>query len=232
MIGSKYHGIHMKRFRDIPEAQGNIGESLPDDWKRVGSQFTACEDPMFPVDKAVVRAIRELDPDFVPLWVYTEHESPTGGRVVRCHHAIAWRLRDPHKKHQDRQILWPVTPGSVNYGMSGYPVFVEKILEGAAGLPVAGFKALSWEDHEDIRFGIWWQKHQMPSTPEQEAADAAAADEARQERENQRICDEVKYRFEHEAKGVGRHLDQIGSADIQAWGAPREQTKPFVEVHK
>jgi hypothetical protein len=232
-VKTKYHGISQLSPRPISEYAG-VDNSAPDEpaeWRRVGSQFTACEDPMFPVDKSIVRAIRELDPDFVPLWVYTEHVSPSGGRAVRCHHAIAWRLRDPHKKHQERQILWPCSPGAVNYGMGGYPMYVEQILQGESDAPVAKFKPLSWQDYEAIRYGIWWQRNEMPSTPEQEAAQAIAAEEARKAREEKRIMDEIEYRFDHESKGVGRHLDQIGSADIKAWGAPREDKKPFVEVH-
>lgn len=229
-----FRGISMKSPRPISEYahQDAYASALSHEWRRIGAQFTACEDPMFPIDRDIVRAIRELDPDFVPLWVYTEHESEGGARVVRCHHAIAWRLKRPGKKHQDRQVLWPVTPGSINYGMGGYPLYVEQILEGEPGQPTAEFMPLSWRDYTRIKFGIWWQRNEMPLTPEQEAAQIVAAEQARKERAEAEFMKELDYRFDHESKGVGRHLDQLGSADIQAWGAPREQAKPFVEVHQ
>lgn len=231
MSSLKYHGISQKAPRPIPE-YAHTGTGTDNSWKRIGAQWSAVEpaDSQYRVDPVVVRAIRSLDPDFVPLWLTTEHESPSGAVVRLVHHAIAWRLKTPHKKHQDRQILWPTTPGAINYGFGGYPVYVEEILHGEDAVPTAGFKALSWDDYDRIKFGIWWQKHEMPLTPEEEARREIQADEERRAKEEKRITDEVNYRFDHESKGVGRHLDQIGSADIKAWGAPKDERKPFVHV--
>lgn len=230
----RWHGVSMRSPQGNIENRGWSKEGAPEPWDRLGSAWSAIEpaDPQYRVNTEVVKAIRRLDPDFVPLWLTTEHRSPSGA-VVRCvHHAIAWRCRDPRKRHQDRQILWPVTRTHVNYGYDGFPMYVEEILQGPASPSGPTFLPLSWFDYERIKRGIWWQRHEMPTTPEEEARQEVERYEARKQKENERIIKELDYRMDHESKGVGRHLDQIGSADIQTWGAPREHNKPFVEVSK
>lgn len=232
MRPGSWHGISLRNPQGNVEAQGLATEEPLEPYERIGSAWSAIEpaDPRYRVDPVLVREIRRLDPDFVPLWLTTEHQSPSGA-IVRCvHHAIAWRIRTPHKRHQERQILWPTSPGAINYGYGGYAIFVEEILQGQETQAGPEFKPLSWEDYKRIKYGIWWQKHEMPSTPEEEAFRAISAAEDAKERAEQKMLDELSYRFDNAAKGVGRHLDQIGSADIQAWGAPREDKKPFVEV--
>lgn len=227
----KYHGVSQKAMRPIPTAQGNVS-GTDEQWTYLGGQWSAIEpaDPSYRVDPVIVKAIREIDRDFVPLWRIMDYRSPNGGVVRAIQHAMAYRIRDPRKRHQERQILWPCNPAAINYGMGGFPVYVEEILEPVSGEPLSGFTPLAWQDYERIKHGIWWQANHMPKTPEEEAAQAERADAERKAKEEKRINDEMSYRFDHESKGVGRHLDQIGTADIQAWGAPREQSKPFVEV--
>lgn len=230
-----YHGVSQKSPRPISE-RANVAHDAPSDhqWRCIGAQWSAIEpaDPQYRVDASVVSAIRKLDPDFVPLWLTSDHVSESGSIVRRVHQAIAWRIRDPHKKHQDRQILWPCSRASVNYGMHGYQVLVEEVLEGAPGEPTPAFKALSWDDHKRIESSLWWQRNEMPSSPEEEARQEIARVEAAKAKEAKRINDEINYRIDTEAEGAARHLEQIGSAEIQAWGAPREQKKPFVEVRQ
>lgn len=231
----RYHGISQRSPRPINEYRHQDSDAASDhQWRRIGAQWAAIEpaDSRYRVDHVIVKAIRRLDPDFVPLWLTTEHESESGA-VVRCvHHAIGWRVRDPHKKHQERRILWPTSRGQINYGMHGYPVLVERIIEGSPGQPAAAFKPLSWDDYRDVEYGIWWQRNEMPVSPEEEARQIVERAEQAKAKEEKRIYDEINYRIDTEAEGAARHLEQIGSAEIQAWGAPREQKKPFVEVRQ
>lgn len=227
------HGVSMRSPQGNLEKRGlNKDAPVAEPWQRIGSAWSAIEpaDPQYRVDRNVVEAIRREDPDFVPLWLTTEHQSPSGA-VVRCvHHAIAWRLKTPHKKHQERRILWPTSKGAINYGFGGYPIYVEEILQGQESPSGPAFKPLSWEDYERIKHGIWYTRNAMPESPEEEARRAVAAYEERKQKENDRIEKELSYRIDHEAAGAMKHLGQLGSDDIQAWGAPRERSKPFVEV--
>jgi hypothetical protein len=182
-VKTKYHGISLKSPRPINEYQGHEGGSadFPAEWVCLGGEWTAIEpaDPSYRVDPVIVKAIREVDPDFVPLWRVMDYKTPEGGHIRCIHHAMAYRVRDPHKRHQERKILWPTNPASINYGYGGFPIYVEEILEPVSGDPLSGFTPLAWQDYERIKHGIWWQKHHMPKTPEEEAAQAVEAEEQR-----------------------------------------------------
>lgn len=110
-----------------------------DSWKRLPTVLSACEDSLYPFDAEVVRAIRaDIDPLFIPIVRYTTYKSQSGAYETWPH--FLWCRAIPVPLAEDRArrvkgVLWPVTPGSVNYGMERWSnvLYFEKALDG--GMP-------------------------------------------------------------------------------------------------
>jgi hypothetical protein len=107
-----------------------------DSWTRLPSVRSACEDSLYPFDREVVAAIRrDIDPLFIPLVRYTTYKSLSGAYETWPHFLWCRAIPVPIAEDKARKVsnvLWPVTPGSVNYGMDRWSnvLYFERALDG------------------------------------------------------------------------------------------------------
>lgn len=197
-------------------------------------QFSAVDSEMYPFDRTVVKAIRrEVDKDFVPLVIRSVYVCDTGGLRHFEHHGIAWRITDPHKKHQKRRILWPTTPGALNYGMEGNALFLEDILRGKDhenNLP-GEFQRIGWDQFHRLKAGKK-AVAEAPSVEEETRQFFAAKDEVKAKAEK-RMSDEIDYRLDHDEHFMKRTFLNTSGPEYDAMGkAPMSlpERKPFIDL--
>lgn len=195
------------------------------DWKLIGWEYSAVESEIHPFDRTVVKAIRrELLPTFVPLIVRSVWESAAGSIHVYEHHALSHMVKVAGGKHQKRRILWPASPGAINWGFhaKGADLVLEMILEGPKRHPSmpGEFRPLSW--------GVFHQLKASMQTRESERHDLAAGQEyveqkqAAQDASNAAARSEIAYRIDHDvAKDIKKVHDDIGKDEYARMGAPR-----------
>lgn len=131
-------------------------------WWFLGSFLSACDDPLYPFDRDVVRAIRtELDPWFVPLVRKTVYQNSAGGERVWTHHVWARVIPDPDESIAVRRIrkpvLWPSSPGATNRAFASYSdrlIFESDIgFVGNSERMPGRFRPIGWAAFKDIKKG-------------------------------------------------------------------------------
>lgn len=211
----------------------NLSAGMPaKNWHLMGWQFSAVESEIYPFDPKVVKAIRVLDPAFVPLSIRSVYGTPTGDVRYFEHHGIAWALDTPRKKHKRRRVLWPTNPGSVNARKSGVSLFLEDILRGEDqdnGLP-GPFKPISWGTYYRIKAALKYNS-EAPSV-EEEIRQLESREQEKKEKEEKRLRDEVNYRIDHNERQLKAALEHDNTPEgIRTLGMARpHEPKPMVFV--
>lgn len=201
-------------------------------WRLVGWQFSAVESEIYPFDAKVVKAIREVDPAFVPIVIRSVYGANTGGFKHFEHHAIAWALSDPRKRHKSRRVLWPTTPGAVNLHKSGATLFLEDIMRGPDmdnGLP-GPFQAIGWGTYHRIKAAVKYNA-EAPSV-EEEIRQLENREETKRLKEEKRLRDEVDYRIDHNERQLKAALEADNTPEgLRTLGMARpHEPKPHVFV--
>lgn len=201
-------------------------------WRALTYQYSAVESEIYPFDPKVIRAIRDLDPAFVPLVVRSIFASPTGSLRQFEHHAIAWRLTTPQKNHKRRRVLWPTNPGSVNAGKGGTALFLEHVLRGddlPSGLP-GPFKPISWGTYYAMNAALKYAK-EAPSVEEEVRQLENREQEAHDKRERALLA-ETEYRIDHDERQLKAALEADNTPDgLRTLGMARPfEPKPHVFV--
>lgn len=218
-----------RQFHHMP-----MGQKTRDDIYQVWFGYSACDSEVYPFDKDVVRAIRRIDPNFVPLVVRKVFAFPSGGHAIYENHVLAHV--DPNPKtasHANRlKVLWPTNPNSVNYGFAGRGwVLWDDEIKGPKipwhpDLPYQ-FEALSWKHLPLIEASHREWKHRVDAM--KEAAQIAEHNAMLQAKAEQKGDEEVAYRVEHDAKYTQRALESLSGPEIEQMGRFRPyESKPFV----
>ena len=188
-----------------------------DVWQFWSETISACGSETYPVDPAVVKAIREFEPDFCPLWVTTVYLSPAGSFKVFGRHAIGIDC----KSHVQEGKHHPVRVWTASYGVNKgrRPILVEELLQNEdeqliPDLKVFGYAPMDWGFYHKARRSWYEQKKKL----EQYASDPDATKEATDYLEAKRTSDakekasmdaEADYRFDFVSNKGRKIRDEI-----------------------
>lgn len=186
-----------------------------DVWQFWAENVSAVGSEMYPWDERVVKAIREFEPDFCPLWVTTTYRSPAGTFEVFGRHAIGIDC----KNHFQEGSHPPVKVWGAAYGVNAgrRPILVESILQDEKvqvipDLKVFGYKPLDWGTYYELKGG-WYAtkkaKDESRNDADKEAADYIRAKEASDAKEKKAMDEEADYRFDFVSNKGKKIRDEI-----------------------
>jgi hypothetical protein len=165
-----------------------------------------------PFDRDIVKAIREeVHPEFVPLAIRRTYRSSNGDVQVLEHHAVAWKIRDPKKQHQQQPVTWPNSPGHVNYGREGSSLFIEDILSGT-DLP-DGRPGPFYPINSGTLMVLKAKKKALEMEPDNPGELARQIIQGQEEAKNKALeaaRAEASYRLDHETAGASASFDDNG----------------------
>jgi hypothetical protein len=188
-----------------------------DVWQFWAETISAVGSETYPVDPAVVKAIREFEPDFCPLWVTTTYRSPAGGFRVFGRHAIGIDCKNHFQEGKHRPMkVWGATYG-VNAGRR--PILVEELIENPdvqiiPDVKVFGYSPMDWGFYHKARRSWYEQKLKR----EQYANDVEAEKEAQaiysarleaDAKAEKSMNDEADYRFDFVSNKGKKIRDEI-----------------------
>lgn len=222
---------------DIDRPTAEVPFIKPSDtWQFVDEHITAVGSECYPWDPAVVAALREIEPDFCPLWVVSVYLSPAKTIHRFGRHAVGIDTKNhiQEGKHQPLRV-WGASYG-VNAGRR--PIVVSDILQDKSErivpeLSVYGYQPLDWQSVRNAKRYAWEQRHRKTLGADLDAEnDAAAAMEAQRseaKRQKDALNAEADYRWEHDKtsqklRDLARSLTHEDLRSIQApVGARRDE---------
>lgn len=208
-----------------------------DEWHMMigETEYLGYDSELYPFPRDIVRAIRELDPDFTPIRVRTVWRSPSGGTRVFEHHTLSFVTRDPKRKHQNRRVLWPTGPDATNYRRGTFgALVVEDILrqEQTHDVLPGDFRPIGWQDYHRIKAALKVNAESSApdkwDSPEQRWARGIQEDRERRQR---KASEELSYRIDQEAGRLKKAFESVEGSDISTLVVPlKKEHKPFVHV--
>jgi hypothetical protein len=188
-----------------------------DVWQFWAETVSACGSEAYPVDPAVVKAIREFEPDFCPLWVTTVYKAPSGGFKVFGRHAIGIDC----KTHIQEGKHHPVKVLTATYGVNAgrRPIIVEELVQNTdvqiiPELKVFGYAPMDWGFYHKARRG-WYEQQKKRADyahdleAEKEAADYINAKADSEARQKKSLDEEADYRFDFVSNKGKKIRDEI-----------------------
>lgn len=165
-------------------------------WQFVDEHISAVGSETYPWNPEIVKAIREFEPDFCPLWVVSVYVSPAGTIEKFGRHAIGkdYRFYDPDEK------VKPFKVHTASYGVNAgrRPVMITDILQNKdvrviPDLSVFGYRPLDWTVYYAAKKDHWVRKHSVEQDVDPGIAAFRKADAIRQaeEEETQRKRDAI-----------------------------------------
>lgn len=202
-------------------------------WKALRAVWSLAESELYPWDREVVRAIREVLPEFVPVNRRSVWKTGTGELVKLTHHCLGFRSDDPNRPRLKRQYLWPTNPASVNYGLnaSNDNIIIEKILEGPTSTPVlpGAFRPLGWGVYYQVVHARYLVKRLMSVAREEERTRRHERDTT--EALKAKVYTEIDERVNHYAPELKRSIDHTSDLELKQMEQPVPIEKtPFVTV--
>lgn len=198
------------------------------DWHLIDWSFHAVEPAGAPAfDPDIVKAIRETDPDFLPLVARSVWRAPTGEERTYFHHALAFQSQHPAMQESSllvRRVTWPSTPGHVNYGReSRGAVLWQTTLEGPQDhLILPGeTRALSWPLVKEIQAAMHTYRNASGKPEDDSHFKALLAKEEAKEKAREAMEAEIDYRIDHDAGKQFR--DAALATPDHEWRALAEQ---------
>lgn len=155
---------------------------------------------VYPFPEHYARQIRrEIDPNFVPLWLNKWWRSPNGGIVHTGHHYIARHV--PHPKYGEGWIANLHLPAFSVYGIRYKTPIVEvDILEGITDQErdqgvLPRYEPFTGRNIQEMRRQMWKRNNERAETrgPEQEAIETERRERARRNNNS-----EAAYRRRHD----------------------------------
>lgn len=225
-----------KYLRSGPDIKSTAAEfeirGKGDVWEFWTETISACGSEMYPWDPAVVKAIREFEPDFCPLWVTTTYKAPSGGFKVFGRHAIGIDTRSHIQEGKHHPVRVLTTCWGLNAGRR--PIVVEELIQNPheqviPDLKVFGYAPLDWDFYYRAKASHYEQKkkrEQALDDPEAER-EAEAYIRAKNEsdaREKKAADDEADYRFDFVSNKGQKIRDEIlglTHAEYRALGMSR-----------
>lgn len=209
--------------RRVDEAVSEL-TGRPEGWILVAEEF-ALGGPCY--DRAIVAALRKLDPMVAPLWVTKAYRRPGGGIEICPRHLIARYVPDPivQVKMSDfnRRGIWGVSmPSPVPAELQGLPAggpYLEALLlEGPSpdqGLTPGPFLPMTWDVVKHLAVATHALRNHRIEELDAKRIAASIAAEDRKEREVREDF-RAKVCFEREARLEARgELIRVGSATGQ-----------------
>ncbi len=206
------------QVRDAPEyALPYRLKDAPDGWVLIPGfpMWQVVPDPATPWDPAVVRAMRELDPNIVPLWATWAYRPPCRDSSVEVfvtgRHAVGWHL--PEAESQDFQVLMPTGP---IHGLSfKRPTRLWKIYHEAPEGDeerIGGFVSWSWWQYHNMREEFSERGHQ---TMREYLRGMRAGQEVRKAARDA----QHQYMMSQVAPFIQKRLDNVRPLDWKLWQA-------------
>ena len=203
-----------------------------DVWCFVAETISACGSEAYPVDPAIVKAIREFEPDFCPLWVTTTYRSPAGSYKVFGRHAIGIDCKTHVQEGQHKPVrVWTATYG-VNAGRR--PILVEELIQDEKvelipELKVYGYAPMDWGFYHKARKSWYEQKRKLElysndPDAEKEAKAYLEAKEEADAKAKKAVDDEADYRFDfvsNKGKKIRDEILGMTHEEYRALGAQR-----------
>lgn len=216
-----------------PKVAAPVRDHAPG-WIEVGAFYSCVEDPAYPWDPAVVQAIREICPDFIPMWVNWVFSEPIdtegkGREHVFGRHVIARYVDNPLLKH-DFEVLMPSYPSKI---IPRRPNYIELILEGEpidprnTDLP-GEYMPLDW----DVVAGLKRAYTEVDTKEWRERFIEARREKVRKVQE--RRAEENFYKQRELQKYADKQFENVSEAMARdyALGDNRKPVKPTVLVGK
>jgi len=194
-------------------------------YRTLWTAVSVVPDVLYPSDPAVVRAIREFDPNVIPLFVRRAFRASTGQVVVRGFHAFASHRWNPSRKPASwtKHVLMPT------YSNAPRPTHMDLHLEDRTqrigdGLP-GGYVPFDWRQYHGLRamYDEWSDKQKLQFVEEHGAA--AKARLARKKAEAF-----VAERFAtkgHELKGHVARFDKTDAERLLKEQEPKVMVGPW-----
>jgi hypothetical protein len=213
-----------QRFRSL-----GLRAKDPIAWRPVGVIVQMIDDVLYPIDKAVVRAIHEIDPDVVPVTVKRYYRTATGEERCYRYHAVA-----SHHWNWDAEL--PAWASGVLRPIVGPltlpPTHMDFHLEGPRrgnGLP-GEYIPFDWRVYHIIR-----SMHQRWSDAERERYVAENSEEARAKKAVAAADARTDQRWKDDRPWLRARLESLFSqnrSDLFAatLGLTKEQLRPSVIV--
>lgn len=209
---------------EVPDAEFEIRKK-GDVWAFVDETISAVGSELYPWNPEVVKAIREFEPDFCPLWVTSVYRSPAGSYKVFGRHAIGIDC----KSHMQEGSHAPVKVWTATYGVNAgrRPILVESLLQDqdvkvVPELSVFGYAPLDWGFYYKAKEG-WYQtrkaKLEARADAEKEAAEYIAASQEATAKAKKALDDEADYRFDHETNRGQKIKDAFRGMTAADWRA-------------
>lgn len=213
----------MSMFREVAQEKAIVSKH-PRAYRTHWTTVSAIPDAVYPYDPAVVRAIREFDPNVIPLFVRRAYKATTGQVVVRGFHAFASHRWNPSGKPASwtNLVLMPT------YSNAPRPTHMDLHLEDrnqrkGDGLPGA-YVPFDWRQYHGLRalYDEWTDKQKVTWLQQNDrAAQARRAREKAQARVEERWA-----RHGHELKG---HLSRLDKTDAER--LIQKQQQPQRKIH-
>lgn len=236
--GDKKHQASLLRSQqELARQAGMLGdEEVPGASVIVGVVPFLTENEVYPWPREVVKAIREVDPFIVPIWVKYVCRTPAGTEFIIGRHAIgrmppSWEA--DHKEIDGGSLVLgayqPASRGAVNLHCAGRQILWLDIL----ALPPNGeqfpsgihgpYRPFDWSvfydyrvEHRDIEDEIRERRERMLE---------------RKRKANAAIKAEHDYRWDHDWKHIKKNVQSLSDNDIEHMGVPVSQDpKPFVHL--
>lgn len=216
-----HHSYH-HRGPVKPFAVDHELRSRHDGWQFVDEVISACGSEAYPWDPAVIKALREIEPDACPLWVTSVYLSPAKTIHKFGRHAIGIDTKN-HDQESSRPALrvWTASYG-VNAGRR--PIVVDSLLQDrkvriVPELAVFGYVPFGWQVVAEAKRSAWERRHQLD--PEKEAIRYEA--ETREEVASQKakLDAEADYGFDHDTNRGQKVIDAIqklSTSEMKALG--------------
>lgn len=211
-------------------------------WRRVAFQYHATAHPCYPVPRGVVRAMRLVDPLFVPLWVRVVWLSPEDSFVYFDNMVIAEAVRVPKAPaHRDLRNLALPTGGL--YLQPHEPLRVMERPAQEAPRPFPGapghmipmdwglyYHTLALQAAQRALEGRSEVHGDADSRVEQAARQYEDATVGERARRMGSLREEVAYRWEQNWDHIAKNAAALDVDDLNSIGVPRGRTKPASQV--
>lgn len=199
-------------------------------------------DPIHVWPEADIRAIREKDPGFVPIFRKQIYKAKTGGLLIFRHHGVARYDRHRMPDPAVRGALAPVHGYFARFPGDRKPNVIERWFENKDHIKPGSIRARYNLPPPFILWGTWvrsWveETYWAASTAEKRRYMAEHGEEARAAKERQAAEEEAAYIQKGEAAYQKRLKDSLGPADEKEaigrqTGQWQEPPKPFVHLEK
>lgn len=199
-------------------------------WRDLGMEFSCIPDPMYPWDPAVVKAIREFDPTFIPVWIRWVFMKPLDEAgsyqtVVYGRHALGRVVKNPHGTLEPFPVEMPSMPCQGIW--FSRPNMIERFWMGPQQGELPGcYLPFDWSLWKFCR-----ESYLETSAKKLKELTVDATKDTKERREAA-TQDELAYRSRDLEKFVQKKLDQVSEVDIKEHllGDRVKSAKPFVDL--